>query len=212
MTTVLTFQSTHFDIIEQNSQVWLTAPQIGMALGYKADDAISRIYRRNSEEFTSVMTETVKLTVSGNYQKTVRIFSLRGAHLIAMFSRTSIAKQFRRWVLDVLDKETQTLVPIKPKAPIVSNVHNGWPTVFQSGKNSALFQFFNQTAHYITFEIFPHNQTFKARFSFFDSSYQVFYTSNELGDLGYFESNDIEELWRQVIRFCGRCNSQCAFF
>lgn len=34
-----------------------------------------------------------------------RIFSLRGAHLIAMFSRTALAKEFRRWVLDVLDKE-----------------------------------------------------------------------------------------------------------
>ena len=34
----------------------------------------------------------------------VRIFSLRGCHLLAMFARTPIAKQFRRWVLDVLDK------------------------------------------------------------------------------------------------------------
>ena len=49
MTTVLTFQNTHFDIVEQNSQVWFTISQIGIALGYKADDAISRIYRRNSE-------------------------------------------------------------------------------------------------------------------------------------------------------------------
>ncbi|MNQ82204.1 hypothetical protein D3C85_972510 [compost metagenome] len=49
------------------------------------------------------MTETVKLTVSGNLQKEVRIFSLRGAHLLAMFARTEVAKEFRRWVLDVLD-------------------------------------------------------------------------------------------------------------
>ena len=33
-----------------------------------------------------------------------RIFSLRGCHLLAMFARTPVAKQFRHWVLDVLDK------------------------------------------------------------------------------------------------------------
>ncbi|MGC6299240.1 hypothetical protein ACMXZB_12110, partial [Pasteurella multocida] len=34
------------------------------------------------------------------------IFSLRGCHLIAMFARTPIAKEFRKWVLDILDRET----------------------------------------------------------------------------------------------------------
>lgn len=53
------------------------------------------------------MTETLNLSVSGNYQKTIRIFSLRGAHLIAMFARTPLAKEFRRWVLDILDREVQ---------------------------------------------------------------------------------------------------------
>ena len=33
-----------------------------------------------------------------------RIFSLRGCHLLAMFARTPVAKAFRRWVLDVLEK------------------------------------------------------------------------------------------------------------
>lgn len=37
----------------------------------------------------------------------MRIFSLRGAHLVAMFARTPKAKAFRRWVLDVLDAITQ---------------------------------------------------------------------------------------------------------
>lgn len=31
----------------------------------------------------------------------VRIFSLRGCHLLAMLARTAIAKQFRVWVLKV---------------------------------------------------------------------------------------------------------------
>lgn len=35
----------------------------------------------------------------------MRVFSLRGAHLLAMFARTTVAKEFRRWVLDILDRE-----------------------------------------------------------------------------------------------------------
>ena len=107
----ISFHNTHFTIIPHNGQPWLTAPQIAQALGYANDDAVSRIYRRNADEFTSSMTTTVKLTVvrkTGAVQMDVRIFSLRGAHLIAMFSRTAVAKEFRRWVLDVLDHKVGT--------------------------------------------------------------------------------------------------------
>ncbi|MGT0150090.1 BRO-N domain-containing protein [Vibrio metschnikovii] len=85
------------------------ATQIGTALGYAREDSVSRIYDRNRDEFSSGMSMTVNLTVNGINnslrQKSVRIFSLRGAHLIAMFARTAIAKQFRRWVLDILDRK-----------------------------------------------------------------------------------------------------------
>ncbi|KAA1217149.1 hypothetical protein AWJ09_04630 [Vibrio cholerae] len=111
MSNQLTFQGVCLTPIEKSAQLWLTAPEIANALGYAREDSVSRIYDRNKDEFTSGMTETVNLTVSGNYQKTVRIFSLRGAHLIAMFSRTSIAKEFRKWVLDVLDKQIETAQP-----------------------------------------------------------------------------------------------------
>lgn len=57
------------------------------------------------------MTEVLNLTTSGNYQKEVRIFSLRGAHLIAMFARTPVAKAFRKWVLDILDNEVKEPTP-----------------------------------------------------------------------------------------------------
>lgn len=101
------FHDTQFTVIPHHGQPWLTATQIAQALGYASDDAVSRIYRRNADEFTPCMTGTVNLTVPGNPMPIpVRIFSLRGAHLIAMFSRTALAKEFRRWVLDVLDRET----------------------------------------------------------------------------------------------------------
>ncbi|MEZ6972556.1 MULTISPECIES: P22AR C-terminal domain-containing protein [unclassified Aeromonas] len=103
------FHDTQFTVIPHHGQPWLTAAQIAQALGYAREDAVSRIYTRNADEFTSHMTTTVKLTVvrqTGSVEMENRIFSLRGAHLIAMFSRTALAKEFRRWVLDVLDRET----------------------------------------------------------------------------------------------------------
>lgn len=42
-----------------------------------------------------------------NLNLRLRIFSLRGCHLIAMFARTPVAKEFRKWVLDILDREVQ---------------------------------------------------------------------------------------------------------
>lgn len=103
----LTFQNTHFDVIDRNQQPWLKAPQIAEALGYASVDAISRLYRRNADEFTDSMTGTVNLTVSGNLETETRIFSLRGCHLLAMFARTAVAKEFRKWVLDILEHHTQ---------------------------------------------------------------------------------------------------------
>ncbi|ECG5956113.1 hypothetical protein E1630_08640 [Salmonella enterica subsp. enterica serovar Baguida] len=105
MSTQLAFHETQFNVVNHNNQIWLTAVEIAKALRYKSDDSVTKIYNRNHEEFSPGMSETVNLTASGNYQKTVRVFSLRGAHLIAMFARTPVAKEFRRWVLDVLDRE-----------------------------------------------------------------------------------------------------------
>ncbi|HMQ13795.1 MAG TPA: ORF6C domain-containing protein [Candidatus Competibacter phosphatis] len=64
-----------------------------------------RVYQRNADEFTDSMTALVELETSGGKQQ-VRIFSLRGCHLLAMLARTKIAKEFRQWILDVLDHET----------------------------------------------------------------------------------------------------------
>lgn len=105
----LVFQNTTFDIIDRNGAAWLKASEIAAALGYADESSVSRIFSRKSDEFTSAMSLTVNLTVkgfgNGESQKEVRIFSMRGCHLLAMFAKTEIAKEFRRWVLDVLDKE-----------------------------------------------------------------------------------------------------------
>lgn len=134
----LAFRDTEFDVVDRDGRPWLQAAQIANALGYAREDAISRIYARNANEFTPCMTETVKLTVSGNLQKEVRIFSLRGAHLLGMFARTERAAEFRHWVLDVLDREVELQrQPKPPQAPIldifatgrwIADVNeSGWP-------------------------------------------------------------------------------------
>ncbi|MGP1572973.1 P22AR C-terminal domain-containing protein [Aggregatibacter segnis] len=112
--TTLTFQNTNLSVINQRNQTFLTASDLGKALEY-ADPvkAIVKIYDRNADEFTAEMTALVEMQTAGGLQK-VRIFSLRGAHLIAMFARTKIAKAFRKWVLDVLDEEVKKSTALLP--------------------------------------------------------------------------------------------------
>lgn len=101
----LVFQKTPFDVIDRAGEHWLRGYQIGTALGYtQPSQAISKIYERNSDEFTDRMSAVIFLASAGGDQQT-RIFSLRGAHLIGMLARTPVAKEFRRWVLDILDRE-----------------------------------------------------------------------------------------------------------
>lgn len=105
----LSFNDVNFSPIQHNNQIWLTASELAKALGYAKSDAVTQIYERNKDEFNSDMTLTLKLSVkgfgNGNSLKETRIFNPRGCHLITFFARTSVAKKFRKWVLDVLDKE-----------------------------------------------------------------------------------------------------------
>lgn len=110
----LAFHNTQFDITDRNGQPWLRSFQIGSALGYKNPSAdMAKLYDRNADEFTSSMTALVELDTAGGKQQ-VRIFSLRGVHLLAMLSRTKVAKEFRHWVLDVLEGIAE--VPASAKA------------------------------------------------------------------------------------------------
>lgn len=112
MNAQLTFNQVSFDTVsnpQDTQQIWITSADLANALGYARTDSVSRIYDRNSDEFTNAMSQTVNLTVSGNINdlqhKSVRIFSLRGCHLIAMFAKTAVAKAFRKWVLDLIESE-----------------------------------------------------------------------------------------------------------
>ncbi|UYZ74520.1 BRO family protein [Moraxella bovis] len=100
----LTFQNTTLIPAKVDNQIWLTSGELAKALDYADTQSVTKIYERNADEFNSSMTAIATVKTNGGMQK-MRIFSLRGCHLIAMFARTKIAKEFRKWVLDILDKE-----------------------------------------------------------------------------------------------------------
>lgn len=104
----LTFQQTAFHPVSHAGETWLTSSELAAALGYKKSDAVTQIFSRYQDEFTEKMSTTLKMSVvrkTGVVDIPVRVFSLRGAHLVAMFASTPTAKEFRRWVLDLLDCE-----------------------------------------------------------------------------------------------------------
>nr|WP_241522087.1 P22AR C-terminal domain-containing protein [Chimaeribacter californicus] len=106
----LNFHGIQMQPVANLDEVWLTSSDIAKALGYASPKSVSTIYSRNSDEFTDAMSMVIKMKTNGINnnlrEKSVRVFSLRGCHLIAMFATTSVAKKFRRWVLDILDGES----------------------------------------------------------------------------------------------------------
>ena len=110
----LSFHNVNFNpVIQSDGQIWLSGSELAQALDYKSIKSISNLYNSNKDEFTEKMTQVIDIvevtdsmtpTKQSNLKKKLRIFSLRGCHLIAMFARTTVAKEFRKWVLDVLDK------------------------------------------------------------------------------------------------------------
>ena len=120
-TRALRFHRTSLHIVRRDGEVWVRSLQVGDALGYSKPHLLDRLYQQHAAEFTDRMTQLVTLPTAGGPQE-VRIFSLRGAHLLAMFARTERAAEFRRWVLDVLDAHDSGPAPastaaLPPPAP-----------------------------------------------------------------------------------------------
>ena len=94
----LVFDDTVFTVVDRDGQPWLRGLEIASALGYSRATKISELYARNADEFDGTMTALVKVPdlhphIGGAGQmREVRIFSLRGAHLLGMFASTPPAK------------------------------------------------------------------------------------------------------------------------
>lgn len=108
----LNFHGVNLIPVTNVTGIWLTSSDIAKALGYASSKSVTNIFSRNSDEFTGSMSMVIKMMTNGINnnlrEKSVRVFSLRGCHLIAMFATTDKAKEFRRWVLDILDREVVT--------------------------------------------------------------------------------------------------------
>ena len=123
MSQSLCFNDFTFSPITRDNQPWFKSSEIARALGYKREDKVTQIYQRNADEFTEGMTQLVEIStepqneVLGNFGTgRARIFSLRGCHLLAMFARTPVAKAFRKWVLDVIERYGDR-VPVDAQTP-----------------------------------------------------------------------------------------------
>ena len=120
MTTALTFNDVTLSPVTYQNRLWIRSSELACALGYKRPDQIAKIYRVNADEFSSEMTQVIEITDNADsaFPVKARIFTLRGCHLVAMFARTPIAKAFRRWVLDVLEKYASEQQPVAPTATL----------------------------------------------------------------------------------------------
>lgn len=114
----LTFHNTNFSTAQSGGQIWLTSSELAQALEYSSTKSVTNLYNQNADEFTPAMTQVIEMMTIGINnnlrKKRVRVFSLRGAHLLGMFANTAVAKQFRKWALDVLDNEV-SVFPIPEK-------------------------------------------------------------------------------------------------
>lgn len=108
MTNIIKFQDQNIEIITVNGESYLNGNQIGscLELAFPAK-AVAKIYRKHKKEFMPEMSIAVEMpTTTGN--KLTRLYSLRGAALIAMYAQTPVAAQFRAFILDVLEGKQST--------------------------------------------------------------------------------------------------------
>lgn len=106
VTTKLTYGHHALEGLMEDGQIWLRGDQIAPPLGYSDERSLRLLFKRNQEEFTSQEARLIVHHTAGGPQEKWH-FSLRGAELLAMLSRTPEGKKFRRWVLDVLEGRRQ---------------------------------------------------------------------------------------------------------
>lgn len=87
---------------EIDGEIWLGVGQIVLPLGMSKAEHVTRLFNRRKDEFGAAETTMIDVQTAGGVQK-VRVFSLRGARLLAILADTEPSKRFRRWILDVLD-------------------------------------------------------------------------------------------------------------
>lgn len=103
------FHGQPLDVWEINGQRWLRGGQIASPL-MTSPGTIKKIFKRHRSEFTSEMTAIITVPTPGGAQQS-RIFSARGAALIAMLAQSPRAAEFRVWILDMLEGRDRQAPP-----------------------------------------------------------------------------------------------------
>ena len=116
-TIVLHYGARRLDGLRLDGEIWLRGDQLVPPLGMSSDRAVRLIYERHAHEFTADETRLIVEDTQGGPQQ-VRVFSLRGARLLAMLARTEPAARFRRWLLDLLEGRAPVARPADPLASL----------------------------------------------------------------------------------------------
>lgn len=95
----------------------VTAAELDRLYDYADDKAIHRIFNRHSDEFTTQMTGWSRATTPGGMQRCTGVFPARRSS-DRYVCRTAKAKEFRRWVLDVLDSRKYIHISSTGEAPV----------------------------------------------------------------------------------------------
>lgn len=108
------FFGTPLTIIDHAGRRWLTAQEVGQALGYEPDKArqgINNLYGRHQDEFGDTDSCVIKLmTQVGDQRRDVRVFSDTGCNMLGFFANTRRAKDFRTWA----KRELTVQPPVQP--------------------------------------------------------------------------------------------------
>ena len=100
------------DIIQQNGRYWMTAEEIGIALGYNYPrESIIKLYNRHKDELEPYKGEVKLTSVTGLHETS--IFNTDGMWLLAIFANTQKAKKFRKFIVNMLKAlEREEFIPI----------------------------------------------------------------------------------------------------
>lgn len=106
---ILHFDVHRFDVVQRGGTIWFRSGQIVPALGL-TERSIRKVFDRHREQFGPDDTVLLPLPTSGGMQE-VRVFSLSGVMMLAMYARTEQAMHFHRWLLDVATGKKRLSAP-----------------------------------------------------------------------------------------------------
>lgn len=116
-TAVAEFDGQSFDVYDISEVRWIRGVQICTTLGI-SNDTLKRLLKTHRAEFTPDKTGIVTVPTPGGAQQ-ARVFSPRGAALVAMLVSSPRAAAFRSWVLDTLEERAASPIPALPApAPV----------------------------------------------------------------------------------------------